>query len=189
MAPHADQRYLRALRENDSATVNELYQQSFPKIVTWVKRNNGSEDDAADLFQEALVSLYHSAHKPGYTLTCPIGALIFSICRNRWIDQLRKKNKEQKVREVEVARYDSEDRVASALEIEEEAALRKRKLDTTMAQLSATCQDLLKLLAKGTKPAEAAEKLGMSNANTVYRRKNACLQRWRELLTALDRHS
>ena len=186
MLPHADQRYLLALRENDSATVQELYATSYPKIAAWVQRNNGSADDAADLFQEALVSLYHSAHKPDYVLTCPIGALIFSICRNRWIDQLRKKTKEHKVREVEGARYDAEDQAVSAFEQQEEAELRKRKLDQTMAQLSETCQKLLKLLAKGEKPVEVAEKMGMSNANTVYRRKNACLSRWRELLTALD---
>jgi hypothetical protein len=37
-------------------------------------------------------------------------------------------------------------------------------------------------LARGVSSSEAAERLGMTNANTVYRRKNACISRWRELI-------
>lgn len=186
MAPHADHRFLIALRENDSRTVAELYDDVFPRINSWIKKNNGGEEDARDLFQEALVSLYHSAHKPDYVLTCPIGALVFSICRNRWIDQLRKKSRDHRVREVEGQRYTSDVHTESAYERLEEEALRKQQLDRTLNQLSETCRQLLKLLAKGVSSGEAAKKLGMNNANTVYRRKNACLSRWRELLNSLS---
>ena len=185
MAPHPDQRYLRALRDNDSRTVTELYETNFPKIAAWVRKNNGSEDDARDLFQEAMVSLYRSAHKSDYVLTCPIGALIFSICRNRWIDALRKKTKEATVRQAEANRYNRDEHTESAFELLEEQRLRQERLDRSLAQLSPTCRDLLRLLGRGVKPTEAAEKLGMSNANTVYRRKNACLGRWRELFNDL----
>ena len=185
MAKHADHRYLKALRENDSRVLRELYESSFPKIAGWVRNNSGTDEDARDLFQEAMVTLYQAAHKPNYELTCPISALIFSICRNKWIDAIRKKSRGEKVREAEQERYDREAQYETALEELEEATLRKRKLDATFQQLSATCQELMKLLGKGVSSGEAAKKMGMSNANTVYRRKNACLKRWRELLTSL----
>ena len=68
----------------------------------------------------------------------------------------------------------------------EEEQLEKERLDASLAQLSPTCRDLLRLLGRGVSSVEAAEKLGMTNANTVYRRKNACLKRWRELFDGMN---
>ncbi|TXF91481.1 sigma-70 family RNA polymerase sigma factor [Neolewinella aurantiaca] len=186
MARHSDHKYLTALRENDSRLLEELYRECAPGIIRWVTANNGTAADAADLFQEALISLHHSAHKPGYELTCPINALIFTICRNQWINQLRRKKKESEVRIVEAERYIPESATESAYERWEEEQLEKEQLNTSLAQLSATCRDLLRLLGRGVSSAEAAKKLGMTNANTVYRRKNACLQRWRDLFEGMN---
>lgn len=184
MQQHPDYRFLVALRENDSHTLEELYRECSPKITQWVLKNNGTVADANDLFQEALISLHTSAHREDFTLTCPISALLFTICRNQWINQLRRKKKESEVRKVEAERYTPESATVSAYERWEEDQLQQARLDEALAKLSDTCQKLLRLLGKGTSPAEAAEKLGMSNANTVYRRKNACLNRWREFIVA-----
>jgi len=181
MQQHPDHRFLLALRENDSATLEELYRECSPKITQWVLKNNGTVADARDLFQEALISLHRSAHKTDFQLTCPISALLFTICRNQWISQLRGKKREEEVRKVEAERYLPEPATVSAYERWENDELEKQRLDKAMAQLSATCQKLLRLLARGVSSSEAAEQMGMPNTNTVYRRKNACLARWREL--------
>ncbi|MCX8210140.1 MAG: sigma-70 family RNA polymerase sigma factor [Lewinella sp.] len=186
MAQHSDHKYLTALRENNSRLLDELYRDCAPGIIRWVTDNNGTSADAADLFQEALISLHRSAHKQGYELTCPINALIFTICRNQWVNQLRRKKKEAEVRIVEAERYAPETATESAYERWEEEQLEKERLDASLAQLSPTCQDLLRLLGRGVSSVEAAEKLGMTNANTVYRRKNACLKRWRELFDGMN---
>lgn len=185
MSQHPDHRYLVALRENDSRLLEELYRDCAPRITKWVIRNNGTAADARDLFQEALISLHKCAHKPDFVLSCPISALLFTICRNQWINQLRRKKKEFKVRETEAERYTPDPATVSTYEQWEEERIEKDKLDRSLGQLSETCRKLLKLLGRGVKPAEAAKQLGMSNANTVYRRKNACLSRWREIFESL----
>jgi RNA polymerase sigma factor (sigma-70 family) len=181
MAQHADHVYLVALRVNDSLKLEELYRDCSPGIIRWVTANNGTVADAQDLFQEALISLHRSSHKSGFELTCPINAFIFTICRNRWINQLRRKKRDAEVRIVEAERYVPDSATESAYERHEAAQLEKERLDAALAQLSDTCQKLLRLIGRGVPSAEVAEKLGMTNANTVYRRKNACLTRWREL--------
>lgn len=184
MSTHPDSKYLEALKNNDSRLLAELYRDHSAAIVNWVRRNNGTEDDARDLFQEALLALHYSAHRPDFRLTCPIGGLIFTICRNRWINQLRRKRKESEVRIMEAERYEPESANESEYERIEADELDRKRLNAAFAQLSDTCQKLLRLLALGRKPTEAAEALGMTNANTVYRRKNACAERWRILLEA-----
>lgn len=70
------------------------------------------------------------------------------------------------------------------LEIVEEEEIRQRRLDTSFKELSELCQKLLRLLISGVSSAEASAQLGMSDANTVYRRKSACVGRWRTLYQA-----
>jgi len=185
MNTHDDQRYILAFREGNHKLLEELYQKHAPQISKWVQRNSGSADDAQDVFQEAILALHQKAADSSFILTCPIGALIFQISKNKWLNQLRKKNKETEVRIVEQERYSYEGDILPTLEAVEEAEIRHQKLDQTFKQLSEICQKLLSLLAKGVSSTEAAAKLGMSNANTVYRRKNACGARWRSLYLAI----
>lgn len=181
MGQHADYRYIVALREGDSRLINEIYAQHAPGVKRWVLQNNGNSAEAQDIFQEALLALHQKAYDPDFILTCPLGGLLFQICRNLWLNQLRKKNRDVTVRKVEAERYKLEETTISTLEAVEEEQSRQHRLNTAFAQLSDLCQRLLRLLAEGISASDAAVKLELSNANTVYRRKHACVSRWRQL--------
>ena len=184
MQAHPDQQIILTLRSGDFSILDQIYQEHAPSIRSWVMKNNGSSADAQDLFQEAIIALHQKANDPNFVLTCPLGALIFSICRNKWLNQLRKKSKEAEVRLWEEEKYKGEGSVVSMLEAVEEEEIRQERLDKTFKQLSELCQKLLRLLISGISSAEAALQLGMNDANTVYRRKNACVGRWRTLYQA-----
>ena len=65
------------------------------------------------------------------------------------------------------------------LEIEK---LKFQIMDQTFVQLSELCQKVINLLRGGKKPEQIATILEMSNANTVTRRKFACMASWIELV-------
>ena len=184
MQAHADHQFIVALRNGDFSILDAVYREHAPSIRTWVLRNNGTPDDAQDVFQEAIIALHQKANDPAFVLTCPLGGLLFSICRNKWLNQLRRKNKEAEVRNWEAEKYKDESSLVSVLEQVEEEQLRQERLDQTFQQLSELCQKLLRLLISGLSSAEVAVQLGMTDANTVYRRKNACVGRWRTLYQA-----
>lgn len=181
MKQHEDHRYLIALRKGEPTLLRELYSKYSPQVIKWVMNNNGSMADAKDVFQEALIALYNKACDTDFVLTYPIGGLIFKICKNKWIDQIRKKNKEAAVRVLEKERYTSEELSSPLVEQIEEEEIRQKKLNLAFQQLSTLCQQLLRLLSDGVSPKDAAIQLGMSSTNTLYRRKNACINRWRNL--------
>ncbi len=181
MNQHEDHRYLIALRENHSETLRELYANHSAQVIRWVMNNNGSMADAKDVFQEALLALYNKACDPDFVLTYPIGGLIFQICKNKWIDQIRKKRKESEVRIVEKERYTTEESISPLIEQVEEEEIRQKKLDIAFKQLSELCQKLLGLVSEGIASKDIAVALQMNDANTVYRRKSACVDRWRAL--------
>ncbi|MDB4285839.1 sigma-70 family RNA polymerase sigma factor [bacterium] len=184
MNQHQDHRYLVALQKGDSVLLEELYSKHSPQVLSWIQGNSGTLEDARDVFQEALMALYNKACDPDFVLTYPIGGLIFQICKNKWIDQIRKKNKDSEVRIAEKERYNSEQPDMSQLEAIEEEEIRQTNLATTFQQLTELCQKLLGLLKEGKKSKDIAHQLEMNDVNTVYRRKNACLERWRNLYHA-----
>ncbi|NKQ39938.1 MAG: sigma-70 family RNA polymerase sigma factor, partial [Methanosarcinales archaeon] len=56
--PHADQKYIVALLNNDSQILSELYKKFTPKIVNHIRKNSGDYDDAQDVIQETLIAIY-----------------------------------------------------------------------------------------------------------------------------------
>lgn len=181
MDRHEDHRYIEALRREDQGLINEIYKNHAPQVIQWVRNNSGNISDAKDIFQEGIIALYNKALDPNFYLNCPLGALLFTICRNKWTDQLRKKSKQHTVRNEVKERLYNDPQFNNTLEQVEEAAIRDNNLDWAFQQLSELCQQLLSLVAKGIAPSEIALQLKMNETNTVYRRKKACTDRWREL--------
>jgi DNA-directed RNA polymerase specialized sigma24 family protein len=90
--PHADTKYITALLTNNTELLAELYQKYSGKIQAMVEKNNGTQTDAADIFQEALVAVFQKAKSGTFTLTCPLEAYLYLICKNRWINELAKRS-------------------------------------------------------------------------------------------------
>ena len=185
MSPHNDHKYIIAFREGNYRLLDELYKRHVPQVKSWVVNNNGTVEDAKDIFQETIISIIKKAHDPDFYLTYPIGGLIFQIAKNKWIDELRRKNSTKKVRMTYGNRLNKREEGISALleKMEAEEKIQK-KLDISFEALSDHCKQLLKLVAEGSTSKEIVDALKMNNVNTVYRRKNACLQRWKELFNS-----
>lgn len=180
---HPDQQYIEALRRNDPRGIRKIYELHSAQALRWIRNNNGTEDDAGDIFQEALMVVYEKSLDPDFTLTCPLGALLHVIWSRKWIDRLRQKNRESTVRKQEEMRYDSDTTEDTLVAAEDMLAgqARQERMSRTFTQLSDLCRQLLRMLSDGVAPRDAADQLRMNSVDTLYRRKNACTQRWREL--------
>ena len=117
---HADHRFIEALRTGDPRGTREIYERHAREAVRWIQNNNGSEADAADVFQEAVVAIFEKAQQPDFVLTCPLGALLHLIYSRKWIDRLREKKRDATVRITEEARYKTETTEESTLFMAEE---------------------------------------------------------------------
>ena len=180
---HTDHRYIEALRSNDERMIREIYKQHATQALRWVVARGGSADDARDIFQEALIAVFEKAQQPDFVLTCPLGALLHVICSRKWIDRFRQKSRDTEVRNEEERRYSTEvtDDVLTVAEDALAEQSRQERLTTAFVQLSDLCRQLLTLLSNGTAPREAAAMLKMNSVDTLYRRKNACTERWRDV--------
>src|SRR5260221_4815255 len=91
MAIHADQRYIEGLLQNDRQVVEDIYRRFAPAVKYHILQNRGSEEDAADIFQESLIDTYNQAKYKGLQLTCPFQPFVLLICKRKWLNEIKKR--------------------------------------------------------------------------------------------------
>lgn len=76
--------------ENTKA-LNYLYKSSLPQIIKYVCMNSGSEDEAKDIFQDAVVSLFTTVKLGKYDIEKDVNGFLYFVSRNLWINYVKKK--------------------------------------------------------------------------------------------------
>lgn len=58
---HNEKILLQGLAKNDKKAVETIYKDNYTMVQSLIINNNGSADDAKDVFQEAMIVLYEKA--------------------------------------------------------------------------------------------------------------------------------
>jgi RNA polymerase sigma factor (sigma-70 family) len=183
---HPDQKYINALLHNDTALLEEIYARFSGKIKYMVLQNNGTETDAADIFQEALLSIYKRAKAGNFTLTCPFEAFLYRICKNKWLNKL-KNVWTRNVTMIDSEGYNSDNVNEDSFHAAAVHQLLQDRSDLLIEkfnELGESCKKLLCLSWSGRSMEEVAETL---NFTYGYARKKKC--ECMEKLSALVRNS
>lgn len=159
--PHPDTRYLVALLSNDNQVIAEIYARFAERIERMVLSNSGSSDDARDVFQEGLISINRQARRPNFVLTCPFEAYLWCVCRGKWLNELRRRRRE----EVTISHFEGYTDVHLAEDLAE-ALLREEDRDhlfrRCFEQLGASCRQLLQLAWTGLSMEQVSQRMGIS---------------------------
>lgn len=177
----SDEKIIQMLREGkDTVAFTKLYDH-LPKVEKLIRNNSGSNADARDIFQDALI-IFHQKVKGGeLKLTASIGTFLYSICRNLWMDELRRRKKQPS------AELHSE---FSAADESEKASMKERLLilaEKAIRQTGKKCEDLLiKFYIHKMSMQDIARQLGYSSVNTAKTRKYKCLERAKQNLRTIN---
>ena len=176
-----EQALLKGLAQNDSKAVETLYKSHFTMIQHFVENNNGSFDDARDVFQEAMIALYEKVQLDSFVLTCQIKTYLFSICKHLWLKRLQQMGKyssplsahEESISiEMDMGQIEKKD-AAFAI------------MDRALNSLGEPCKSLLEgyyLNKKGMQ--ELASQFGYTNADNAKNQKYKCLMRLKKIFFA-----
>ena len=177
-AENNEQALLKGLAKNDSKAIESLYKSHFTMIQHFVINNNGSFDDARDVFQEAMITLYEKVQTDSFVLSCQIKTYIFSICKNLWLKRLQQMGKYSTPLSTE------EESISVEADLEE---LEKKDaafaiMNRALNSLGEPCKSLLEgyyLNKKGMQ--ELAADFGYTNADNAKNQKYKCLMRLKKL--------
>jgi len=169
---HSDHKYIEALLQNDARVLSELYDRFTPKVVHYISKNNGDYNDAQDIIQESLVTIYHQALEKGLVLSCPFDAYFFLICKRKWLNQLRKTGNKEVTFMDEITSISKHD-IAMA----EDTLMYEQKselIDKMFKQLGAKCQEIITTAFTLKSMEKVAEKLGVTYGY-ARKKKSQCI--------------
>lgn len=170
---HPDSRYIDALITNNQPLLKELYQKCFGKVKSFVVQNHGTEEDAWDVLQEAMLSIFFKIKQKPFVLTCPLDAFIYIICKNLWIKELRKKRGVWVTKDVDTVSLNETNDVIRAEECTREQGRRQLFIEK-LSELGKGCRELLQHNWRGASLDEVAAKLKVTYAY-VRKRKSLCM--------------
>jgi RNA polymerase sigma factor (sigma-70 family) len=176
---HQDQFYIDGLLQNNSSVIASIYKKFAPKVKNYIRTNSGDDDQAQDVIQEVLITIYNQAKTKGLQLSCPFDAYFFLLCKRRWLNELKKgSNKEVTLSDENVSIDESVLEMAHQTEIFDEKQL---LFDEMFKKLGEKCQEVLKLSFVTKTMEEVAEKLNVTYGY-VRKKKSLCTGQLTEMI-------
>ncbi len=180
---------LRALAAGDRTTTERVYRQAYPMVAQWIGTHGGTEDDAADVFQEAMVILFGKAQEADFVLTCAPGTYLYSVARHLWLRRVQHQSRFPAADLREEAGTDDGPDWAYEEDVQEHEQRERQynRLEYALQQLGDPCASLLRAFyQEGKSMQDISAGSGYSNADTAKTQKYKCLNRLKKLFFQLE---
>jgi RNA polymerase sigma factor (sigma-70 family) len=158
-----DHEILERVSRGDESALDYLYKKNYQMMIRIVLNNNGTEEEAKDIFQDALLVFWQKAVSGKLVLTSKISTFIYSICLNLWRKELDRKSRLSR-EEVERTTFQDYEKNESIKIINE-----------CINELGDTCRRILTYhYFDGLSMSDIADKLNFANADTAKTKKYKC---------------
>lgn len=160
--------------KGDEQALETVYQKNYRMMVRLVTSNNGTEDEARDVYQEAVVVFWQKAISGNLVLTSKMSTYIYSICLNLWRKELERKK-----------RFSNEEKDSSEFQTQDKEE-REKIIRDSINKLDDTCRKVLSYYYfDGMSMKEIAEKIGFANTDTAKTKKYKCKKKLDELIRSV----
>ncbi len=163
---------LEMLQRGDERGLVLLYKQCRNPVRNYVLRNSGTQDDAEDLLQEAVVILWERIRSGSYEHAAKLETFVVAVAKNIWLRRLARKRREIPGDPIAFdALADGDRSPLEDLMQDEETA----RLASSLKSLGDPCRTLLLLYYYEERSMEEiARMMGFANADTVKSKKYQC---------------
>ena len=162
-----DQEILDRISRGEEKILDYLYKKYYKMMLNIVLKNNGTEEEAKDVYQEALIAFWQKAVSGKLVMTSKISTFLYSICLNQWRKELDRRSKlsyEEKDEGIEDTVYEEDERLKIVMDCIEE--------------LGDPCKTILTShYFEGLNMTQLAEKMNFANSDTAKTKKYKCKQR------------
>lgn len=171
-----DQEIVDRISSGDYDVIQSIYHLYYPQIEKLVVQNNGSEEEAQDVFQEAILVLYERITKGDFLLKSRLQTFLYAVCRRMWLKQISRGQTSYMISDIS----DFEETLIQDddLKNHEEEERQFQQMEDALEKLGEPCKSLLtEFYVKGKTMLEISEQFGYTNANNAKTQKYKCLQR------------
>lgn len=146
-------------------------------VLNLVLSNNGTEQEAKDIYQEAIIHFYERLQQAEFVLTCKIKTYLYAVSRKLWLKQLVARKKEMRIGEDE--QFAGIDEAMTEFESKEKEF---NAMDESLNQLGEPCKSILEdFYLRSQTMEEITNKFGYTNTDNAKNQKYKCLQRLKRI--------
>jgi RNA polymerase sigma factor (sigma-70 family) len=176
-----DQEIINQLKKGNESCLKQLYQH-LNMVKSLVLKNSGTEDDALDIFQEAIIVFYKNVMSGDYELRGKISSYLYEVSRRLWLNQLNRRKKYERHNDsiffLDRAEDENKEYNPTALQGYIRNALEK---------LGDPCKSLLEAaIFLSMRMEDIAKKFNYSGARSASQQKLRCLKKLRDNISYDD---
>lgn len=169
---------LNGLAKNDRKAIETIYRENYSMVQALVLKNNGTADDAKDIFQEAMIVLYEKVRSESFELNCQLNTFLYSVSRRLWLKKLMHQNRFMIADEADQEIISIEEEIEEHEKLNTEYSMMERAIHS----LGEPCKSLLEAFYLQKKSmVEIAAGFGYTNAENAKNQKYKCLMRLKKL--------
>lgn len=166
-----DSDILEKIRLGDEKVLEYLYKKYYRMMTNIVLKGGGTETEAQDVYQEALIAFWQKAASGKLVLTSKISTYIYSICQNQWRKEIDRKS-----------RLSREDKDGEEFQSHEESENYQIVIDS-IEELGDPCKTILTCYYfENMSMTDIANKMGFANTDTAKTKKYKCKKRLDSLI-------
>ncbi len=173
-----DREVVLGILNNSEEAINKLYTGYYPMVLQFILNNNGDEDDAKDVYQEAIIVLYNKIKTGNFELSSKLKTYIYSVSRRIWLKKLALQNKKTS----NIADFEDVLMVEEDMEQHEQRDLQFVQMKSALESLGEPCKTIIQdFYIQGLSMQDICEKFGYTNTDNAKTQKYKCLQRLKKL--------
>ena len=173
-----DREFILGILNNSSDTLNKLYKEYFAMVLQFILNNNGNEDDAKDVYQEAIIILYNKVKEGNFELSSKLKTYIYSVCWRIWLKKLTHNSKKTG----NITDYEDILIVDEDVEHHEEKDAAFVKMQSALEHLGEPCKTIIQdFYINNLSMQDICEKFGYTNTDNAKTQKYKCLQRLKKI--------
>lgn len=177
-AESTEKALLSGLARSDTKAIETIYRENYNMVQSLIISNNGSVEDAKDIFQETMIVLYEKMRSGSFELNCLLKTYVYSVSRRIWLKRLQQMNRYPPALE----------NLQETVQVEEEIEAHERMnnefqvMEKAISNLGEPCKSLLEAYYLQKKNMqEIALSFGYTNADNAKNQKYKCLMRLKKI--------
>jgi RNA polymerase sigma factor (sigma-70 family) len=169
---------LKGLAANDRKAIEAIYLANYSMIQTLVISNNGTSDDARDVFQEAIIVLYEKAKSGSFELHAQLKTYIYAVCRRLWLKRLQANQRFSG----DLANAQEMIDTGEDIDMYEHRTRDFELMEQALQHLGEPCKEILEsYYLRKRNMTEIAKEFGYTNAENAKNQKYKCLMRLKKI--------
>lgn len=172
----------RLKQNNINQPVTDLYKDYFEPVTFWIRSQGGSEEDAADIFQETVLVFIEQVRQDKFRGDSSIKTYLTGIAKNLWFNELRSRDRRNN-REAGYVKMDDNN-------TEEDAHHRmynrenKQRLMQVFEEIGDVCKKILTgFYYENLSMKEMLVLFNYDNEQVLRNKKSKCMKHLKDLIT------